>query len=129
MFVIDSINTDGQENGVWAEFKGSRFLIASLSNLNYQRELARLQQPHRRNIEKGTVDPVVLRDILCGALARGILKDWENVVDSSGRMVPFSVDTAARVLAYNEDLRDFVVEFAGNVDNYRAEAVEDTVKP
>jgi hypothetical protein len=114
-----------QEKGVWTTFSGSQFLVAHSSSLKFQRILTRLQAPHRRKIDKGNLDPAVSRDILCQALSEGLLLDWKNVGDSQGNDIPFSAEVAAQALANNDDLREYLQEFALDLENFRAEETQD----
>lgn len=116
------------EDGVWVDFEGSEFRIAHISNRQFQRELARLQQPHRRRIDAGTADPDLLRDIMCKAMSNGLVRDWKTVVDSTGAEVKYEASLAYKALKNNPQLRDFVTDFATNLDNYHAEVVSELGK-
>jgi hypothetical protein len=124
MFKFDA-DTPNLDTGAWTEFQGSKFLIAHISNMRFQRALARLQQPHRRKLEAGTLDPQVNKDILCKAMAEGILIGWENVANSKGEVTAYSPQAAFIALSKSADFRDFVSEFATNLSNFRAEELED----
>jgi hypothetical protein len=123
MIIIDNDNSL-VESGVWADFGGSQFLIAGYNNPKFQRTLTRLQAPHRRKIEKGTLDPVESKGILCRAIAEGILMDWKNVKKKDGTVVSYNVELGAQALANNEDLRDFIQEFSLDLSNFKAEDEE-----
>ena len=127
-FNIDSTNKSGFEHGVWADFLGSKLLIANLGSIAYQRLLTRLQQPHRKKIDRNTLDPEIMKDLLCKGLSQEILFDWKGVIDGKGKEVSYSIEVAFKALMDNEDLRDFVIDFGNNVDNYKNEAIEDAVK-
>lgn len=127
-FNIDSTNKSGFERGVWADFSGSRLLIANLGNIAYQRLLTRLQQPHRKKIDKNTLDPEIMKELLCKGLSQEILLDWKDVIDGKEKDVPYSPEIAFKALMDNEDLRDFVISYGDNIDNYKNEAIEDAVK-
>jgi hypothetical protein len=130
------------EDGVWTQYNGSKLLIAHVSSMAFQRKLARLQQPYAKKIEKGTLSPDVQKEILCKAMAGTILKDAEFVryvrvngqiaLDEQGKKrvesIPFTVDLAEKVLANQVDVREFVTEYSGNLDNYRAEEAEEVGK-
>lgn len=116
------------ESGAWAEFSGSRFQVAHLSSIRFQRELARLQQPHRKKIDAGTMDPQASKDLLCQAMAKGLVLGWEDVVDSSGAKVPFSTEAAYKALSISPEFREFVSEFATNLENFRQEELEEVGK-
>jgi len=128
MFHFDA-DLQSIDNGVWAEWSGSKFLVAHISNMKFQKLLARFQQPHRKKLEAGTLDPQVNRDILCKAMAEGILLDWANVTSVSGSTTSFSSQNAFHALQRDPEFRDFVAEFAAQMANFRAEEVEDMGKP
>lgn len=122
MIVIDNENSL-QDQGVWTEFAGSKFKIAHAGNMLFQRTLNRLQLPHRRQIERGNIDPAVSHDILCKAIAKGLLLDWKDVVKSDGTQVPYSEEFGAQALKNNTDLREYIQEFASDLENYRIERI------
>lgn len=119
------INVDAKltktTDGVWQEYEGSSFLIAHMSSLAFQRKLARLQQPYRAKIEKGSVDPRLTRDLTCEAMAGTILLDWKDVMNSDQQPVPFTEELGKQVLINQPDVRDFVSNFAVNLDHFREE--------
>lgn len=114
-----------QEKGVWTTFGGSQFLVAHSSALKFQRILTRLQAPHRRKIERGNLDPAVSKEILCQAMAEGLILDWKDVIDSQNNVVPFSTEMAAQALANNYDLRDYLQEFSIDLENFRQEEIKE----
>jgi len=128
MFVIDAIDPKSESEGVWFEFYGSQLKIASTSTAAYQKRLSKLYSPHRRKVEQGKLDPEVGRELIASALAGNILTDWKDVQNASGAEVPFSIETAKTALYDNEDLRDFVLECANDISNFRSEFKEDVVK-
>jgi len=120
MINVDAKMTKTSE-GVWTHYEDSQFLIAHMSSLAFQRKLTRLQQPYRGKIDKGSIDPKVTRDVTCEAMAGTILLDWKDVVNSSQEQVPFDEDLAKQVLIHQQDVREFVSNFAVNIDNFREE--------
>lgn len=115
------------DDGVWIDFDGSKFKIAHWSNLKFQRTFTRLQQPYRKKIESGTIDPEVSKKLLCQAMADGIVIDWQNVTSKSG-IVTYSTDLAFKLLMSNVSFREFVAEFATNIDNFRQNEIEELGK-
>lgn len=114
------------ETGVWEEFDGSEFLIAHISNLRFQRALARLQQPHRRKLENGTLDPEVNKRILAQAMSEGILLDWRKVGSKTGETdVPYTAKAGYQALMGNAEFRDFVSGFAVELANFKQTEVEE----
>ena len=119
------INIDNDNSlltvGVWTEYDGARLLVTHMSNPEFQRSLMRRQAPYKTKIDKGTLDPVVQRDIMMHAMSEGLIKDWDPKTfrDSKGAEVPFSKEACFKALKNNEGLRDYISEFAMNLDNYR----------
>jgi len=113
------------DTGVWADFLESKFRVAHISNNKFQRALARLQQPYRRKIESGTMDPKVSKDLLCKAMAEGILLEWKNVVDGEGQQVEYTPERGFVALSKNTEFRDFISDFAINLANFREEEVKE----
>lgn len=116
------------DDGVWTEWSGSRFLIAHISNMKFQKMLARLQQPHRKRLEQGALDPQVNRDILCKAMSETVLLNWEKVTSISGEETPYSPQNAFHALKGDPEFRDFVADFATQMANYRSGEVEELGK-
>lgn len=121
-FVIDT-DYSLTEEGSWVDFQGSQFLIAHLSNLKFQRALARLQLPYKRRIDAGTMDPEVSKSILCEAMAAGIVRGWREVVNSKGEAVSYSEKLAMDLLLRDPEFREFVSNAATNIDQFRREEV------
>lgn len=115
--------------GVWRSFKGADFLIAHISNLKFQRALAKHQQPHRKKLEQGSLDPEVNRDITCRALSEGVLLNWRGVTDRQKSPVDYTAERGFIALSKNGELRDFVSEVAMNMGNYIEEEAESLEKP
>ena len=107
------------DSGVWASYQGSKFLIAHTSNSQFQRMMARLQAPFRRDIEKGRMDPDQTKDIVSEALAFCILKDW----DVPG--VTYNAKIGKQSLLNDEGLREFVQDYSTDLSNYRDEDIEE----
>lgn len=108
------------DTGVWREFDGSEFLIAHMSNMRFQRALSRLHQPHRRKIENGTMDPELNKQLLCKAMAEGLVLDWRKVTTKTDKsQVPFSKDACYKSLMGNAAFRDFVSEVGMELANFR----------
>lgn len=124
------------EEGVWTEFKGTKLLIAHVSNMAFQRKLARLQQPYAKKIEKGTLSPDIQKDILCKAMAGTVLKDaafvkrGDDWTPENKTYVPiaFTEKLAEQVIANQIDVREFITAYSDNLDNYRQEEAEELGK-
>lgn len=116
-----SVLTTGQ----WVDYEGSKFLVAHMSNLEFQREVMRLQTPYRRRIENGTLDPKVSRELMTKAMSSKLILDWKDVVNAKGEQVPFGPDVCYKALCNNEDLRDFISTYAMSIDNFKKEGAKE----
>ena len=111
------------DEGVLADYEGSQFRIAYATNVKFMRAKQRLEQPHRRKIEAGTLDPGEHRRIMAKAMAEGILVGWSGVF-SEGAEVPYTVKMAEQALLYDESFREFVMTFSMDLANFRTEERE-----
>lgn len=118
-FVIPESSVTAIDDGVWVDYDNSSFLIAYASNARFLRIKQRLEQPYRRKIDAGTIDPVDQRDILVKAIAEGLLLDWKNVTNVNGEPAPFTKAAAIKALTYDEAFREFVMETALNLQNFK----------
>jgi hypothetical protein len=125
MFNVDSIDKDKTKLGSWADFSDGKFLIAHSGNLSFQREFSRLQQPHRKKIDRGNLDPKIANEIMCRAMSSSILLNWKNV-GSEGNELAYSEETAYNVLLNNDELREFVQEYSLDLENFRSETIEES---
>lgn len=127
-FEVSEIDLDAKTDGVWVEFEGGMFLVAHSSKMDFQREIAKLQQPYIKKIRDGKLDPKVAVDIVCVALSKHILLDWKNVTNE-GQELQFSPERAKKVLAINDDLREFISDVSSNLANFKKENLEEEGKP
>lgn len=118
MIVINE-KKDAFAKSAWGVFNGSKFLIASSSNLDFQRTFNRLQAPHRKAIERGKLDPAIAQEIAVQAMAKNMLIDWDDIIDTEGKPVKYTEELAIRVLTSRLDIREFVQEFSTDLENYR----------
>ena len=125
MFVLKSARNATLDSGVWVNYQGCRFQIAHTSNAKFQRRLASLQAPFRKQIEKGTMDPEDTKDIVCTALSEAILKGWEGVKDESGNEIAITQKMAKQALLTDEGLREFVQETAADLSAFRDQEIEE----
>lgn len=124
MFNIERCSAETDIMTAWGKFEGSEFEIAYAGNPKFLRIFNKLQHPYRKKIEKGTLDPIIQRDILCEAIAEGLMVGWRKVVNNNKEEVPFDSVIAKQALLNNPDLRDFVQEFSMDLDNYREDTIE-----
>lgn len=127
-FVIPTTQNDSISNGQWTDYSGSQFKVAYAGNDNFMRVKQRLEQPHRRKIENGTLDPKIHKEIMCKAMSQALLIDWKNVKNDSGDDVQYDSNIAYQALMFDESLREFIMEFSINIQNFKSESDEESVK-
>lgn len=127
-FMIDALDSDKKKDGVWVDYEGASFRIASSSNPRYVNALVSNQRPFKRQIDKGTIKPEDSLFIVCKSIAQGILVDWKNVGTTDGKDVPYSVEAAIEALVNIPSFREFVLEFAQSEDEYARDELKETVK-
>lgn len=96
-----------------------RIARAGGSNVLYQKKLEAAVKPHRRAIQLDAMDPKQLERILCRVYAESIVLGWENVEDSDGRPIPFSVDACVKLFTDLPDLFADVQAQAQQASHFR----------
>ena len=127
-FNIHAVDKKAQKTGVWTTFEGSEFLIASTSSSAYQKRIAVLRKPLAKQIDKGTVDPDDLINMLCTALSEYILLDWKGVEGEKNAEIEFTQWRGLEAMKDNDDFREFVRDFGSTQANYEQEFKETVVK-
>lgn len=117
-FQSEKYAADKFESGVWREIDGGRFRIAKAGNSVYEEAL-------EANAYRKAKTPKAREKALYTAVAIGILKDWEEVIDAKGTTIPYSVVAAVKVLAENPDLVTKILEEANDLSNFRREDIKE----
>ena len=137
-FNLGTLFTDPNlaEKGVWVDyFAGARLLLASTNSKSYKSELARLARKNKLRLdENNPAHYDAIMDITAEALSRKVLLGWENIhlPSEDGTIqynVPYNTALGKLALMKSEDFKEFVLEQAGRVDNYRKEVLEEAKKP
>ena len=111
------------DSGVWKDYDTSSFLIAHISNTKFQRALAREQQPHKRKLQEGSLDPEINKAIVCKAMAEGVVLDWKDVKTRGGDDVPYTAKNANALLMRDPSFRDWVTDISTSMMHFRNEEV------
>ena len=127
-FVINQVSEDKRAHGEWGSYNGGKFLVAHTSSNAFQQTLSRLQRPHIKKINNNQLNAKTSKDIMCEAISSDLLLGWKEVVDAEGGEIEFSKDMAKAALMNDDDFRDWVQEFGTDLDNYKAQEVEDIAK-
>jgi len=114
--------------GVWTDYEGSSLLIARSdgANQNYDNVLQRLMKPYKSKMERGkSVSNEVAKKVMTRVTAEAILLDWnkeghdgEMILDDDDSPAEYSIKNATELLTKDKDMRKFVDDFAGDIDNF-----------
>ncbi len=130
---IERIKTDElkEVKGVWVDYiLGIRLLVARSRNPKYQEELRNLVDPKTKDVREDKLDVTVFANLLNTVRARTILLDWENIDDSDGNSIPYSIEQSEKFFK-DPELKDFcafVVAISENADQYAKEVLEESAK-
>lgn len=127
------MDTDKEEQGIWVDFgEGVRFRIRRFKSAKSVAVRKELDKPHADMIRRGTVSQDVAEELLNRHIAAGIVVDWEGVnettEDGSQRPIPYSAETAYRLLKELPELREELLTVTVERDAFRAKVDEDAVK-
>lgn len=123
-------NKSLENEGAWTDLAGdARVKLARIGNRRYRDMLQAKLKPHRRAIRAGTLSDEVTEALMTEVIVETVLLDWENI-ELNGVVVPFSRDAALDILGDPEmkDLRNMIVELAGDMELYRAKDLEEAEK-
>ena len=113
--------------GAWVDYDDGmggtlKLLIARTDgNPHYDSRLTKLMLPHRKKMERGkSISNDIAKRIMNEVYSKEIVLDWEKgvLLDEEGKDIPFSPENAFELLSDDNDLRDFVMEFAGDQSNF-----------
>lgn len=119
-------NKSAEEEGVWVDVdgNGTKIKVARINNPRYKKYFQKITKPYKRQIRNGTLAEELAEKLLVDALANTILIDWQGFT-RGGEPFPYSVDNARSFLQESADFRDFVSDAANEMENFRAEELED----
>ncbi|MBY6111221.1 hypothetical protein KUV74_12535 [Halomonas sp. DP1Y21-3] len=109
------------DGGAWVELRGAKWLIARSGNAAYREELEVL----RTNLPESQAERM---EAEARALAKGILRGWEDVIDRNGDPIPFTVANATRVLLDNDDLAIELAQESRRREHFRREDIAEQGK-
>lgn len=121
---LTPISAESATDGIWTSYFGAKIRIARMNSPAFSNYFNQLLRPHRRQSQQGTLSEEVQKEILCEALAKHVITDWEWT-PKGGDNIPFTHDNAVELMKIDVDFQDFVVEFASNLSNYVEEEVEE----
>ena len=122
---------DKVEKGRWVDYAaGIKLLIANINNSEYRKARHRILKPYLRNARTRSISSDEVLELLMPAVANYVLLGWKNIEDEKGKAIKYSTEKALEFLKNPAlaDLYSFVLETAGEIDFFRKEDFEDSVK-
>ena len=114
-----------EKEGIWQDMgDGIRIRIARIGNPNYQKLFQRLSKPHRKAIRRGTLKEDVAEALMIECMAETIVLDWEGI-ELDGKKLPYSKENAVMILTEFKDLREYINDFANEMEAYMQEQNEE----
>lgn len=130
-------DTAKEESGVWFDVGMTNddktvpgFLVCRMGKTNkrYSKALEAATRPYRRLIQTGNLPDDVAEKTMREVFCRTIVIDCRNVFDADGKSVTYSVPAMGKLFSELPELYDEVQNFANQVSNFRAEALEAEAK-
>lgn len=129
---LESYITDQEvesQLGVWLPpFPGDRrfkILRAGGSNTAFARAFQTAIKPHRRAMDKGTLDPKVSEALMVEVYSKHILVDWAGINDENEVPVPFSTANAIAFFTAFPEVFSDIVSYATEVATFAQENLEE----
>jgi len=127
MLKFTKTDNKSELEGVWLDFDDGfgnilKVLVArSDGNPHYDATLTKLMAPYKKKMERGkSIDNNVAKRIMTKVLAKEILLGWDEKVllDDEGKPVKYSEANAMELLTTDNDLREFVSNESGDINNF-----------
>jgi hypothetical protein len=131
---LESYATDKEieaQDGIWLKFPEGRkihVLRAGGANKKYQRRLSQLVKPHKRQMERNTLDPEVSDEIVMTAFLDTVVIDWTGFTDSKGADIPFSKQAARELFTALPELFDEVMTCAQDMALFQDQDAQETAE-
>jgi len=121
-------NQKAEVAGVWMEYDdGAELLIARHMNKEHERFWTKNYKKNRRKFERGdhSADQLAER-VEAEGLAYHVLKGWKNV-SIDGKDTSYTPELGIKMMLEIPDFRKDIEELAKDVDQFRADSLEDDI--
>lgn len=116
---LTDYKTKGLDDGVWLEFDGAQFLVASSKSNRFTTAIAR--RTRKLNQTELRRRPEILLKLSHAVMAEECLLDWKGVTVGD-EPFPCTPENKAALMDL-PDFRDWLATACGDLDNYREEAL------
>lgn len=127
-FDLKKIETDLalEVSGAWTQDLGSglKLKVARFGNKNFNREITAAAKNRTDAFGNLELEDDVAGEVFAQILANTVLLDWEGL-EEDGEPVPYSKETAARILLQYPEFMRLVQAQAKRLDLFRTQRIED----
>jgi len=119
-----------EAEGVWANIGPGvdiKVKRAGASNKEYSFEQSKMLKPLQRQLQLGTVDPQVFRNINAKLFAKHIVTDWRGVTED-GKAVKFSKEKFHEYATKYPEFLLAVMDAATDIQNFQEAEDDELVK-
>ncbi len=116
--------------GVWVALdEETEIKIARYNNPQFRELMQKKLAPYKTLVRANRLGEDLAEKIMVEAYVETILLDWKNLL-VDGQKVPYSKETAKKILQDSKysDFRELVVQLSQDMELFRSEEVEETVK-
>jgi len=123
-------NKEKESEGSWVNIGGGievKVKRAGMSNKPFAFEQAKMIKPFSKQLNLGTIDPDVMRQINAKLFAKHIVEDWRGVV-IDGKELPFSKEKFKELALDMPDFLNEVIIAATELQNFQDDEDEELEK-
>lgn len=120
---ITPIDDEKVEMGSWTKYRGVSLRIARANNSKFKSLFMQKMKPYENKLNAKNangLDEDTMKDIMCECVSKAMLTDWKDFT-IGGEEIPYSQENAYSLLYNDEDCRQFVTDFAGELENFLQE--------
>lgn len=116
------------EVGIWLKFPGGRrfrVLRAGGSNKKFLRALNAAIRPHKRAMDRGTMDVETSDEIMRSIYAKHVVVDWDGIKDEKGKKVPCTPENVAEFFKVFPNLFSDLTTLATDMAQFSEDRIEE----
>lgn len=116
------------EVGVVVRFPGGRkfrILRAGGSNRRFTRAFQAAIRPHRRELERGTMDAEESQEIMLRLYPRYVVIGWEGIKDAQGKEIPWSAKAGEAYFRAFPNLFDDITRLATELTLFSEKTIQE----
>jgi hypothetical protein len=132
IFDICGTDEDAAENGKWIKGEdlwprgaGIELKIRRMTSKKALKTRAELLTKYAKfQNKKGQFPEEIDHRMLCELLAQAVIVDWKGIPDKDGKLIPFTRESAFHLVDKLPDFRAQIVQAAMDMDQFRADDLE-----